>query len=418
MGMSVYHRSKAVTKRKDIRKMKYDFTTIMNRSGQDAVAADKIPMEGVSVKEGFSKIPMWVADMNYPTLPTITQAMQARIQEPHFGYFDLRDEYYESIQRWQEIRNGVTGIKKEDIGYENGVLGCIASAVNAFTAPGEAVLLHSPTYIGFTKTLKNNGRDIVLSELKRDEEGVWRMDYEDMEQKLVEHRIHCVVFCSPHNPTGRVWEQGELERALELYKKHDCVVISDEIWSDLVLPGYHHIPTQSVSEDARMRTIAVYAPSKTFNLAGLVGSYHIIYNPTLRDRVEKVSSMSHYNMVNVLSQYALIGAYQPEGCQWVDELVQVIGENVKYACHFIQEHFEGVELAVPQGTYLLYLDCSKWCKKHKKSVEELLKAGIEVGVIWQDGRPFHQPDSIRMNLALPEALVREAFDRLEKYVFS
>lgn len=397
--------------------MKYDFTTIMERVGQDAIAVDVLPVEGAEIKEGFSRIPMWVADMNFPTFPAVTDAIRSRLEQPHFGYFNLRDEYFESIQNWQKSRNGVLNLEREAIGYENGVLGCVAAAVGAYTAPGEGVLLHSPTYIGFTKTLENNGRKIVLSDLTLDKDGIWRMDYEDMEQKLKEHKIHCVVFCSPHNPTGRVWEREELERAMDIYKKYDCVVIADEIWSDLILPGYHHIPVQSVSEDAKQRTIAVYAPSKTFNLAGLVGSYHIIYNQRLRDQVEKVSEMSHYNMVNVLSQYALIGAYKPEGGEWVDELVQVIGKNVDYAYDYITENFKGVKLSKPQGTYLLYLDCSAWCKEHSCTIDELLRAGIEVGVIWQDGRPFHCPDSIRVNLALPFTHVKEALERLSQYVF-
>lgn len=397
--------------------MKYDFTTIMERVGQDAIAVDVLPVEGAEIKEGFSRIPMWVADMNFPTFPAVTDAIRSRLEQPHFGYFNLRDEYFESIQNWQKSRNGVLNLEREAIGYENGVLGCVAAAVGAYTAPGEGVLLHSPTYIGFTKTLENNGRKIVLSDLTLDKDGIWRMDYEDMEQKLKEHKIHCVVFCSPHNPTGRVWEREELERAMDIYKKYDCVVIADEIWSDLILPGYHHIPVQSVSEDAKQRTIAVYAPSKTFNLAGLVGSYHIIYNQRLRDQVEKVSEMSHYNMVNVLSQYALIGAYKPEGGEWVDELVQVIGKNVDYAYDYITENFKGVKLSKPQGTYLLYLDCSAWCKEHSCTIDELLRAGIKVGVIWQDGRPFHCPDSIRVNLALPFTHVKEALERLSQYVF-
>ncbi len=144
-----------------------------------------------------------------------------------------------------------------------------------------------------------------------------------------------LYFCSPHNPTGRVWERWEIEKAMELYAKYDVTVISDEIWSDIILDGHQHIPTQSVSEDAKNRTVALYAPSKTFNLAGLIGSYHIIYNRTLRERIIKESSLCHYNSMNVLSMYALIGAYKPEGCEWVDELRQVIGENVTYACDYI-----------------------------------------------------------------------------------
>ena len=398
--------------------MKYDFTTILDRKGHDAIAVEHIPIPGAKVEEGFSVIPMWVADMNFPTLPSILEEVSGRLEHPHFGYFELPDAYFDSIIRWQKDRFGVEGLTRECIGYENGVLGCAASALQAFTAPGEAVLLHSPTYIGFTGTLESNGRKIVLSELKRDAQGVWRMDYEDMEKKIVENRIHCAIFCSPHNPTGRVWEREEIEKAMEVYARHDCIVISDEIWSDLVLPGGKHIPTQSVSEDARNRTIAVYAPSKIFNLAGLVGSYHVIYNTCLRDRVEKVSGMSHYNTPNVLSVHALIGAYKPEGRVWVDELCQVLSGNVDYAYDYITEHFKGVSLAKPQGTYMLYLDCEQWCREHAKTMDELLCAGVKVGVIWQDGRPFHHPWSIRMNLAVPFARVKDAMERLDKYVFN
>lgn len=394
--------------------MKYDFTSIMDRRGMDAIAVDAAPGQP---KEGFSLIPMWIADMNFPTAPTIIESVIARANHPAFGYFQPSSEYFDSIIRWQETRNHVTGLTKEAIGYENGVLGCVVAAANAFCSPGDKILLHAPTYIGFTLSLENAGFHLVLSELVQDENGVWRMDYEDMDRKLKEHSIHTAVFCSPHNPTGRVWERWEIEKAMEVYKANDCVVISDEIWSDILLNGHKHTPTQSVSEDARNRTIAVYAPSKTFNLAGLVGSYHIVYNKYLRDRLRKQSSLSHYNSQNVLSMHALIGAYKPEGEQWVDELCQVLSDNVNYACDYITKHFKGVALAKPEGTYMLYLDCTNWCQEHGKTIEELLKAGWDVGVAWQDGRPFHRPFAIRMNLAVPHSLVAEAFDRLTKYVF-
>lgn len=398
--------------------MKYDFTSIMDRTGKDSIAVDIIPLKDANVKEGFTKLPMWVADMNFATAPTITEAMIERTKHPAFGYFEPREEYYDTIIKWHEKRNGVTGLLREHIGYENGVLGCVISALRAFCSAGDHVLLHSPTYIGFTHSLENNGFRIVHSDLKLDENGIWRMDFEDMDRKLKEKHIHAAVFCSPHNPTGRVWERWELEKAMEVYKANDCIVISDEIWSDILLNGSRHIPTQIVSEDARMRTIAVYAPSKTFNLAGLVGSYHIIYNRYLRERVEKEASLSHYNSCNVLSMYALIGAYQPEGYEWVDELCEVLGENVNYAYDYIKKHLKGISLSKPQGTYMLYLDCEMWCREHGKTLDQLLAAGVEVGVIWQDGRPFHRPYAIRMNLALPYTLVVEAFERLSRYVFT
>ncbi len=398
--------------------MKYDFTSILDRTGKDAIAVEKIPIPGAQVKEGFDRIPMWVADMNFPTAPTVVEAMMERLQHPAYGYFDLSEEYYDSIIRWQEKRNGVTGLTKECIGYENGVLGGVISALNVMCSKGDGVLLHSPTYIGFTNCMKNNGYNIVHSPLVKDENGIWRMDFADMEKKIVENHIHAAVFCSPHNPCGRVWERWEIEKAMELYKKHDVFVVSDEIWSDLILEGHKHIPTQSISEDAKNRTVAMYAPSKTFNLAGLVGSYHIIYNSWLRERVLKESSLSHYNGANVMSMHALVGAYKPEGYEWVDELRKVLSGNVDFACDYIREHFEGVEVAKPEGTYMLFLDCTKWCAKHKKTIDELLRAGVEVGVIWQDGRPFHGPCHIRMNLALPLSRVKEAFERLNSYVFN
>ena len=397
--------------------MKYDFTSLMNRSGHDSIAVDQIPIPGAEVKEGFSRIPMWVADMNFPSLPTIQEAIHARVNEPHFGYFNLPDAYFDSIIRWQKERNGVEDLPREAIGYENGVLGCVASAAAAFTSPGESILLHSPTYIGFTGVLENCGRNIVLSDLVQDENGVWRMDYADMDRKLKEHNIHFAIFCSPHNPTGRVWEREEIEKAMEIYKANECVVISDEIWSDLTLPGFKHIPTQSVSKDARERTIALYAPSKTFNLAGLVGSYHIIYDKYLRDRVCSRARKSRYNHMNVLSMHALIGAYKPEGHEWVDELTQVLGANVDWACGYIDEHFEGLSVSKPQGTYMLFVDCTEWCEKHGRDIEWVERELWRVGVDVQDGRMFHGPCHLRMNLALPLDRVQEAFARMDKYVF-
>ena len=402
--------------------MKYDFTSIMDRHGRDALAVDGLGCRpGFSPeppKAGFDVIPMWVADMNFPTVPAVTEAIIRRAEHPAFGYFSPSDAYFDSIIGWQARRNGVAGLHREDIGYENGVLGGVISALNVLCSRGGNVLVHSPTYVGFTGSLTNNGYHIVHSPLVPDEDGIWRMDFGDMERKIVDKSIHAAILCSPHNPTGRVWERWELERFMELCKKYDVYVISDEIWSDLILDGFRHIPTQSVSQDARTRTVALYAPSKTFNLAGLVGSYHIIYNRWLRERVAKESSLSHYNEMNVLSMHALTGAYSPEGEVWVDELRQVLTGNVDYACAYIAQHFEGVRVSRPQGTYMLFLDCTDWCAAHGRTIQELLRAGWDVGVAWQDGTKFHGPCRIRMNLALPLSRVQEAFDRLNKYVFS
>ncbi len=400
--------------------MNYDFTSIIDRRGMDAMAVDGLGTGNAPKPpaEGFDVIPMWVADMNFPTVPTVVEAIINRAQHPAFGYFSPRKEYFDAIISWQRERNGVNDLLPEHISYANGVLGGVASALNAVCTKGDNVLIHSPTYIGFTSTLNNNGYHSILSPLVQDDDGVWRMDYQDMEKKIIDNRIHAAVLCSPHNPVGRVWERWELEKAMELFQKYDVTVISDEIWSDLLLDGHKHIPTQSISEDAKMRTVGLYAPSKTFNLAGLVGSYRIVYNKRLRDQIDKEAKLTQYNHMNVLSMYALIGAYNHTGAEWVDQLCQVLSANIKFACEYIEKHFDGVCATKPEGTYMLFVDCTEWCKKHNKTIDDVEETAWRVGVAVQDGRPFHGPCHVRMNLALPTARVQEAFRRLDQYVFN
>lgn len=398
----------------------FDFTTVPERHGHDALAVDAIGrrdgMAPGAPMPGFDAIPMWVADMNFATAPSITRAIARRLEHPLFGYFEPTDRYFDAIIDWQVRRNDVKGLRPEHIGYENGVLGGLVSALRAFAAPGESILVHSPTYIGFTHAIEGAGYRIEHSPLKRDADGVWRMDYEDMDRRLKAGNIHIVVFCSPHNPTGRVWEREEIERAMAVYRANECVVISDEIWSDLILDTHHHIPTQSVSEDARNRTIAFYAPSKTFNLAGLIGSYHIVYDRYLRTRLESSGARTGYNHMNVLSMHALIGAYSEDGEAWLDELLKVLSHNLRTGFEYF-DAIEGVELARPQGTYMLFLDCSGWCRTHGLTMDELLRQGWDVGVAWQDGRPFGGSYTVRMNFALPLTRVEEALKRLDEHVF-
>jgi cystathionine beta-lyase len=402
--------------------MKYDFTSILDRAGKDAFAVDgvgKYPGFAPEAPEkGFDLIPMWVADMNFATVPTVISAISERLKHPHFGYFMKREEYFSSIIDWQLKRNNIKDLTKECIGYQNGVLGGVVSALNVLCSKGDKVLVHSPLYVGFKHILENNGYNIISSDLKKDEKGIYRMDYEDMEKKLKEHKIHATIFCSPHNPCGRVWEKEEIVKAMELFQKYEVYVVADEIWSDLILYKNKHVPTQSVNDYAKNHTISFYAPSKTFNLSGLIGSYHIVYNKFLRDRLEKESSLSNYNDMNMLSMYALIGAYTKEGHEWVDELNQVLTENVEYVLKYIEEHFKGVEHSKPEGTYMLFLDCTEWCKEHNKTIEEVEKAAWKVGVAIQDGKMFGGPHHLRLNLALPLSRIKEAFDRLDKYVFN
>ena len=395
----------------------FDFTSVIERRGKDAIALDALygsryaPRIPDTVAD---PIPMWVADMNFAVPPCITDAIRERLDHPLFGYFEPRREYYESIIRWQKLRHGMTDLLPEQIGYENGVLGGLVSALRALCEPGEEVLVHSPTYVGFTSSMTGAGYRLLLSELKKDGDGIYRMDFEDMERKIESHRIRCAVFCSPHNPAGRVWERREIEQAMELFRRHGVYVISDEIWADLVLPGHTHIPTSSISEDAKERTVSLYAPTKTFNLAGLVGSYHIIQNRDLRERIEKAGRATHYNSMNVLSMYALIGAYSEQGARWLDRLVRVLETNLSEGIRFLEREFPGTVCTRPEGTYMLFVDFTDYCAGAGISLDELLGRVWNAGVAIQDGRPFHGACHSRMNFALPYSRVTEALDRMRK----
>ena len=402
--------------------MKYDFTTLIERRGKDAIAYDGIGSHiwGIApgaAMPGFDEIPMWVADMNFATCPAVTKALTARIQHPLYGYFLPSEEYYQRIIDWQSERHGWKNLSREAIGYENGVHGGVISTIEVLTEPGESILVHSPVYSGFIGDILETGRKLVLSPLQRDEQGIWRMDFTDMEEKIKAKKPHLAIFCSPHNPTGRVWERWEIEKFMELCRNYQITVISDEIWSDIIFSGHQHIPTAMISEDAALRTVTFYAPSKTFNLAGLIGSYHIILNPLLRQRITRHGQMTHYNEMNVLSMHALIGAYSQEGREWTAELLQVLEENCRYAANVLH-HFPGCSVAMPEGTYMLFLDCSGYMQAHNLTLDDVLKRGWDVGVAWQDGRKCAWKNAIRLNVALPMSRLQEAMRRLQKYVFT
>lgn len=401
--------------------MTYDFESLIPRHGMDAIAVDRIGTGGTAPdapQAGFSVIPMWVADMNFATSPAILQALSHRLEHPLFGYFPPSEAYYQSIIQWQEKRHGVQGLSSLNIGYDNGVLGGVVAAANALCSPGDSILVHSPTYIGFTGCLGGNGYHLVHSPLQKDEQGIWRMDLQDMEAKIIQNHIHTAIFCSPHNPTGRVWETQELEAMLNLFEKYQVYIISDEIWADLILPGSKHIPTQSVSAYARTHTVSFYAPTKTFNLAGLVGSYDIIYDTWLRDRVNSAKRVTHFNQMNVLSMHALIGAYSNESQEWLDQLLLVLARNIDYAYQFIHSRWEGISVSNPQGTYMLFMDCKEWLEAHHQTMDQLEKACWNVGVALQDGRAFFGETSLRVNCALPFTQLQEAFQRLDQWVFN
>ena len=403
---------------------KYDFETLLDRRCHDAMAVDAIGNPKYAgfapskPKDGYDVIPMWVADMNFPTADSVTEAIIARAKHPAFGYFSPSGEYFAAIKYWHKLRKHTDDIPTDAIGYENGVLGGLVSALKVYAAPGDAVLLHSPTYVGFTNALSSNGYRIVHSPLLREADGTWRMDYDDMDRQIKKNHIHVAIFCNPHNPCGRVWTRDEITKAMEVYERNDCAVISDEIWSDLMMNDNVYTPAQSVSDWAHDHVVALYAPSKTFNLAGLIGSYSIIYNKTVRERVQSISARLVYNSMNVFSEHALIGAYSEEGNNWLTQLLPVLSDNVNLSYDAVRNTLNGVSTFRTEGTYMMFLDCHDYLASHNMTQKELLHKGWDYGIGWQDGGLFQAPESIRLNLASPTKRIKEAFDRMEKLVFT
>lgn len=395
--------------------MPFDFDTMLDRAGRDATSVDALgKVEGFAPDApppGVKPIPMWIADMNFPTAPSVTRAIIERAEHPAFGYFWPQQAYYDAISWWWETRHGASGIGEECIDYHNGVLGGLASILYAFTEPGERILVHSPTYIGFTNTAKLCQRVLEHSPLVRDEAGVWRMDFDDMERRIVDGGIRVAIMCSPHNPCGRLWERAELERAAELFEAHGVLVIADEIWADFALRSEPFIPYHAICDEARAHSITLSAPSKTFNLAGLQGSYSFTFNEQLREKLYAQSASSHYNDINVLSMHALLGAYTPEGASWVDELQRTLARNVDTLCDFV-DATPGLEAYRPEATYMVFIDCTDWCAAHACTIDELEKHLWDAGVAIQDGRMFGGPCHLRANVALPLAKVEEAIERM------
>lgn len=400
--------------------MKFDFESFIDRKGKESRSYDGIGLPGNPTKalDGFDTIPFFVSDMEFAVAPSITKAIEERIKHPIYGYFDIPESFYDAVIYWHKKNKETFDLTKNEIGYQVDVLAGLVSALKALNKTGDKILLHRPTYVGFTNILADQGFEAVFTDLLIDEEGIYRIDFEDMEKKIVENNISTIIMCDPHNPIGRMWEKWELEKSSEIFERHSCKVISDEIWSDININGHVHIPIYNGSEYLKNNSVALYSANKGFNIAGLPISYHVIYNPEIKAKVEKVSNSTYYNHMNILALHAMIGAFSEEGYEWNKEVNQVITNNVNMIGDYVDNVFKGIKYSKPQGTYLIFLDCEEWCKENNVSMDDLLKRGFDYGIGWADARAFASDYGIRLNVALQNSRMKEALDRMEKYVFT
>lgn len=388
--------------------MQYDFDRWPDRLNTNSVKWDELPFK--NVKEGF--IPLWVADMDFPVAPEIIGAMKERLDHPYFGYFSLTDEnFYRPIIEWQKARYGVEGLEPGQILYENGVLAGIAHLLQALSSPGDPVVLQTPGYPGFEGVLNTMNRKIIPNPMI-DNGGYFTIDYRDLEKKIVDSGAKILLFCSPQNPTGRVWTAEEQRGVVDICLKHGVTIIADQIWSDIILTqDAPFVPLSSADERAKEISVEFFSPSKGFSMAAMYASYAVCRNPVLCEKLRAASNYLHCNNPALLSVVGLAAAYT-KGEEWLEQCRKVISGNMEYIVSFLKERLPGITTRKAEGTYLLWLNFSGTGLTH----EEMIRRTVHgAGVVLNDGRSFISNGECRMrlNAAAPRAMIEQAMKRLE-----
>ena len=382
--------------------MPYDFDKPVNRRDTHSMKWD--------VKE--HELPMWVADMDFQTAPEIQAAIQERAAHGVFGYSIVPEEWYQAYMGWWERRHGFS-MEKEWLVFCTGVVPAISSMVRKLTTPGENVLVQTPVYNIFFNSIVNNGRNIVESPLRYDE-NVYQMDFEDLERKLSNPQTTLMILCNPHNPVGKIWSREELGQVGELCRKYHVTVISDEIHCDLTSPGKEYIPFASVSENCRNHSITCIAPTKAFNLAGLQTAAVVVPNPNLRHKVWRGLNTDEVAEPNSFAVEAAVAAFT-KGEAWLDTLRVYIQENKNYVENFMKKEVPQIRPVPSEATYLLWLDCREMQGCATECTQYLRE---HTGLYLSEGRQYGESGSsfIRMNIACPRSRVEDGMKRLAEGV--
>ena len=392
----------------------YNFDKIINRKGTNCLKYDYAVERG----KPADVLPLWVADMDFTVSEEITKSLHAAVDHGIYGYTQPKDAYYNAITNWME-KNHNWKTKREWIMKTPGVVFALGAAVKAFTKPGDAVLIQNPVYYPFTNIIRDNDRRVIDNTLvyeKRVTEGKsqYSIDYEDFERKIVQENIKLFILCNPHNPVGRVWNREELQYLGEICLRHHVIVVSDEIHNDFVYPGFEHTVFANVDPRFAEFTVTCTAPSKTFNLAGLQTSNIFISNETLREAFQKEIDKTGYDEPNALGAVACEAAYRG-GQEWLDQLRAYLLENLNFLRAYLQEKIPQIHLVEPEGTYLVWLDCSELGISGK----ELDQFIVEKAGLWLDGGAMFGPsgaDFQRVNIACPRATLELALDKLKAAV--
>lgn len=383
--------------------MKYDFDELVNRTGTSSVKWDYN-------QDYFGRsdiLPMWVADMDFASAPEIVADITRVARLGVYGYTKRPNSYFQAIEGWLYRRHGWQ-VERDWIANTSGVVNGISIALHTFTRPGDRVLIQPPVYRPFFNVVEENGRQLVLNPLI-EEDGRYTMDWRDLEGKF-RQGVRMMILCSPHNPVGRVWSKQELKRLAELCLKYEVLVVSDEIWSDLVYKPHKHTPIATISKEMAPNSIVCLAPSKTFNLAGLNTSVVIIPSDSLREQFEATINAFELDMGNIFGIAALEAAYA-KGEDWLEQLLIYLEDNFNYLKNRFAEQSLPVRVIQPEATYVAWLDFSELGMSHDKLVNFLVDSA-RLGL--NDGKVFgHEGEHfMRINFACPRSILREGLDRL------
>lgn len=351
---------------------------------------------------------MWVADMEIKAPKEVIEALKERCEHGVFGYSYVSDEYYNSVINWLKEKHNYE-IKKEWLRFTNGVVTAIYCFVNIFTKVDDAILILTPVYYPFHNAVKDNNRKLITCDLKNTD-GYFTIDYDEVEKKIVENNVKLFIQCSPHNPAGRVWKEEELAKILEICKKHNVLVISDEIHQDIIMKGYKHIPSAIVANGKYAdNLITVSAASKTFNLAGLIHSNIIISNDELRKKYDKEIKKINQTEINILGMLATQVAYE-KGSEWLENVKEIIEDNFNYLKTELNKHIPEITITNLEGTYLVFLDLRKIIPidKVKEFIQDKCNLAIDFGEWF--GASFK--GFIRINLATDPEIVKKAVESI------
>lgn len=380
--------------------MKYDFVNAPNRKGTDSVKWDIKPGE----------LPMWIADMDFKTAPEITDAMKHKIELGAFGYEWPGDDYFNAVADWYENEHGHRPENNWMI-FTTGVVPAISSIVRRISHIGDNVLVQEPVYNIFYNSIENNGRHVLSSDLKFDGQS-YQIDWQDLEEKLALPLTTLMIFCNPHNPTGKVWTEDEVQRIADLCYKHHVVLLSDEIHGDLIRKGIDYTPSFSVTGKAKSIVISLVSPSKTFNVAALHAATAIVPDENLRNMVNRGLNSDEVAEPNLLAIPGTIAAYE-HGHEWRQKLLKQLNENFNYTEKFIESNLPQIKVVSGDATYLIWLDVSEITDDSQKLADFIRKG---TGLIVSAGSVYrgNGHDFLRMNLACPLAMVKDGMKRLKK----